>query len=227
MTAPVRNVWVSSANNLTMSRELVRRTLYIRLQPNQKHAYQKRKFKHRLPTWAFKNRGKLVWACLVLCQAWVANGKKPGRELLGKFESWSAVIDGILHDAGIDGLLSNMDEFRDGAVDEQDDWDVFIAAWWEAHRGAWVTVRDLFPIAQADDMLKQARGDRGDESQRARLGHAIKKKRDAVFADGLQIKAPDRSEHDKSSNRVARYRLVRPGQTDAPELELESSGIPD
>lgn len=227
VTAPVRNVWVSSANNLTMSRELVRRTLCIRLLPNRQHAYQKRTFKHRLPTWAFKQRGRLVWACLVLCQAWVANGKPPGRELLGKFEGWSVVMDGILCNAGVDALLANMDEFRSGAVDETDDWDAFVAAWWEAYHGAWVTVRDLFPLAQGNDMLQHARGDRSDESQRARLGHAIKKHRDAVFADGYQIVAPELTAQQKANKKVVQYRLVRPGHTDPPELELRTSDVPD
>ncbi|HYH69321.1 MAG TPA: hypothetical protein VD866_31800, partial [Urbifossiella sp.] len=229
VSAPVRNVWISSANNLTMSRELVRRTVAIKLLPNRKHAYQNKTYRHQLPDWAELQRGKLVWACLVLCQAWVARGKPPGRKLLGRFESWSMVIDGILWNAGIDGLLANMDDFRDGAVDEQDDWDGFVALWWEQYGNRWVTVRDLFPMTQNNDMLKQARGDRTDDSQRIRLGSAIKKHRDAVFADGFQIVAPDLSTEQRAAKRVVQYRLVKLGEVEVKPPQPQPSGslIPD
>ena len=62
-----------------------------------------------------------MWAALTLVSNWVAKGcpRPPkGWKTLPSYEAWGQVIGGILYANGIKGLLSNLDEFRDGTTDE-------------------------------------------------------------------------------------------------------------
>src|SRR5262249_42472192 len=70
---------------------------------------------------------------------------------LGSFESWTAVIGGILQHAGISGLLDNASEFYDRADVEGAAWCAFVSAWWKTFGYTAVGVRELFPIAQDTD----------------------------------------------------------------------------
>jgi hypothetical protein len=187
VTAKANCVWVSTGNNVAMSREMVRRTLYIRLDAKQDTAWNGRKFRHKLPQWAELNRGELVWACLTLCQAWVAKGKPAGRSRIGGFEAWSAVIDGILCNAGITDLAGNADEFRNVTVDSGDEWRAFVPAWWQEYQTMPVTSADLARLADSKEllcvMLEKAMNDR---SRSTKIGLEIKKVRERVY-DGIRI----------------------------------------
>ncbi|HEY1188555.1 MAG TPA: hypothetical protein VGE74_12960 [Gemmata sp.] len=187
VSAPVNCVWVSSGNNVGMSRELVRRTLCIRLDARQDAAWKDRQFKYKLPKWAQLKRGELVWCCLTICQAWVAAGKPPGRSVIGGYESWSAVMDGILSNAGIRDLAGNADDFRAISVDSGDEWRVFVPEWWREFGSNKVTSGELVRLADQREMLvsllEQAKNDR---SRGTVLGKQLKKVRDRVYR-GLRI----------------------------------------
>lgn len=219
VSAPVRCVWLSTANNIRMSRELVRRTVYIRLDASQDVAWVNREFRHELPRWAFLNRGRLVWACLTLCQAWVSAGMPRGRSLLGGFEQWSAVIDGVLSNAGVTGLLGNAGAFRAATVDSQDEWRTFVSAWWDRYRTVRVGVNDLFRLASGEELLDEVLGDGKEHSQRSRLGHALRKLRDRVF-DGIKV---EQGTKDKSGR--ASYRLSKEGE-DVEDADATTGVIP-
>lgn len=112
VNAPIRFIWVSSANNVEGSGEILRRSVMIEL--DRKTANPARYvpaggWKHAdIQKWVRQNRGRLVWACLTLIQHWIANGKNVwDGESLPSFEAWSQVMGGILRDAGIHGFLEN------------------------------------------------------------------------------------------------------------------------
>lgn len=128
VSAPVRFVWLATGNKPRVSKEIIRRTVLIRLDANRATTWQGRKFRHLLPAWAEENRGQLVWACLTLCQAWAAAGMPAGTADLGKYERWAAVVSGVLEFNGIPGLLSNAAKLRETAGEAGDEWRPFVLA---------------------------------------------------------------------------------------------------
>lgn len=107
LTVPVRCVWVTTANNPTMTTEIARRTIRIRLDPKQDRPWQRTGFRHtNLIAWTDENRARLIHAALVLIRAWAANGQPRSTTTLGSFERWATVMGGILGTAG-GGLSHN------------------------------------------------------------------------------------------------------------------------
>src|SRR5690606_18604051 len=77
---PNHVMWIATGNNPRLSGEIARRTLLIELVPQSEHPWLRvrESFKHEpLMDWVQANRGRLVWACLVLIQAWLAAGRPP------------------------------------------------------------------------------------------------------------------------------------------------------
>src|SRR6516164_6851097 len=98
---------MASGNNTRFSRELIRRTVFCRLDAKVDAPWERTGYRHpNLLKWAKENRGQLVWAALTLARAWIAAGRPAGTEVLGMFEAWTDVIGGILGVAGVPGLLA-------------------------------------------------------------------------------------------------------------------------
>lgn len=182
---PVRCAWVATGNNPQLSNEIARRTLRIRLDAHMDRPWQRDGFRHpNLLAWVHANRGPLVAACLTLGRAWVEAGRpRYQRTTLGSFESWSETMGGILDVAGVPGFLTNADELYEASDAEGIMWRSFVAAWWDRFGTAEVGTSDLFPIAgKCEPPLPLGNG--SDRSQRTRLGKALGRMRDRVFAIG-------------------------------------------
>lgn len=192
VTLPVNCVWMASGNNTRLSRELIRRTVFCRLDAKTADPWLRAGFRHpRLLRWAAENRGQLVWAALTLVSAWLAKGRPPGRQTLGMFEAWVEVIGGIFDVAGVPGLLANAKSFRAERADQLKDWEAFTSAWWAKYATQPVGVRELFQLAVEETLLDAVLGDKGERSQRTRLGQAL-------------VRAVDRV--------VGRFRIVAAGE---------------
>jgi putative DNA primase/helicase len=144
-----------------------------------------------------------VTAVLTLCRVWIAAGRPPGKKTLGMFEDWATVIGGILDTAGVPGLLENSREFRAARADQAGEWRAFVTAWWNQHAEAQVRVDNLFELAIRDNLLDSVLGDKGERSQRTRLGQNLVKMVGRVFGE-FRIE-PGEEDH----CRRQRYRLSR------------------
>ena len=181
---PVRCAWVATGNNPSVSNELARRIVRIRLDARQDRPWQRQGFRHpNLLAFARARRAELVWSVLVLVQDWISAGRPPAEypASLGMFESWAETIGGILEHAGITGFLGNLDEFYDTADAEAAAWRAFIAAWWDKHLDGAFGVSDLYQLAAELDVPLDL-GDGGERSQRIRLGKQISAMRDRQFS---------------------------------------------
>jgi putative DNA primase/helicase len=208
--------WLATANNARLSRELRRRTVPSRLDARTGEPWERTDFRHpRLLRWAAANRGRLIWAALVLCQAWIAEGRPAGKETLGSFEAWAEVTGGILAVAGVPGFLGNLKEFHATAVDWCSEWHEFVAEWGKEHQGRPVGVESLFDIATSRKLLDSVLGDKGERSQRTRLGQALARVVDRVFG-GYRIERDTDRDRDRDHSGRARYRLVPVGTPSHP-----------
>jgi putative DNA primase/helicase len=145
---PVRNVWVATGNNTSLTDEHARRAVPIFLEPGNVRPADRPKTEFRHPdlmAWARQNRAALASAALTLVRHWLAGesvrtggghrfvrtGSAPlgSERTLGSFERWAEVIGGILEAAGVKGFLANRDRLLDEANDERREAAGFLAAW--------------------------------------------------------------------------------------------------
>jgi len=83
-----------------------------------------------------------------------------------------------------------------------DEWQRFIADWWDAYRDNWTAAHDLLELAVKRPRLGKVLGDGSRRSQQTRLGRALAAKRGERFGPWQVL--VQRDLHRKS----ARYRLV-------------------
>ena len=228
ITLPNLAVWVATGNNLTFSKELARRVVWIRLDARIEAPEQRRGFKHPdLLQHIRSNRGKIVHAALTLAQAWLAADRPSGKQVMGSFESYVAVVGGILDVAGIEGFLGNADELRKQADTETGEWRAFVSTWWDRWHDSWIGVKDLAGLLWTDD------GKRSDllvniiNSERERgvvtqLGRRLSTKRDCVVG-GYRVVVGDSTDR---KGRLA-YRLVPEGNEGVRERNLFDSATLD
>jgi hypothetical protein len=115
-------VWVVTGNNLSLSGDLVRRTILIMIDPNMANP-ETREFEiSDLKGWVAGHRNELLWALLVMIRAWVAAGKpEPSRPQSDSFARWEAVVAGILNVCGIEGDFDRESGKRAAAGGDDDD----------------------------------------------------------------------------------------------------------
>jgi hypothetical protein len=179
---PLRWIWVTTANNPTMSTEIARRTIRIRIDPKRDQPWLRppESFRHpNLREWAIEHRPALVGAALTLIQAWVAKGMPAGAGTLGSYERWAAVMGGILTVAGVEGFLGNLDRFYEAADLEGAVWRQFTDLWWEQYKDAEVAGKALFALALETDGIDLGTG--SERSQRTAFGLQLDKQRDRVI----------------------------------------------
>lgn len=176
---PNRAVWVATANNPRMSRELARRCCRIRLDAGVERPWLRDGFRHPdLVAWVRAERSKLVSAALTLVRGWLADGAPSGNQSLGSFSSWARVMGGLLESSGVAGFLHDADEPVE--VDpEEERWASFVAEWWEVHGEAEVGGRVLLALALETGMWVPQSGNGA--SELARFGIALSRRRDRVF----------------------------------------------
>jgi hypothetical protein len=202
VSIPVRSVWLATGNNVAMSTEMARRSsAWIRLDAGVEIPSQRTNFKHPLPEWAIQNRARIVHACLTIIQAWLAAGRPRAQATCGSYEKWAPIMGGILQVAGVPGFLANSIDLYIQADDEMQPWRHFIDLWWDRYGAQMVGVEELFDIAREHGLLEEVRGGGNTQSQRTKLGLALRTMKSRVLK-GFRI-LPDGTDN----HRRQQYRL--------------------
>jgi hypothetical protein len=124
VTTDVEVAWIMAGNNLSFSREMMRRNVPIRLDavvvdPSRDRGAKD--FKHYpLQDWLSDERANLVWACHVLIKNWVQGGMVWGTKTMASFEAWAGVMGGILECAGVRGFLDNIKSYLKDKDEDED-----------------------------------------------------------------------------------------------------------
>ena len=205
---PVRAAWVATGNNPTLSSEMSRRAIRIRIDPRSDKPWLRENFRHpNLRQWVERNREHLVWAALTLVQSWLSAGRpiQPESPTLGMFEKWSGVIGGILCHCGIPGFMSNLLDFYEEADAEGAEYRGFIADWWNQHKNNIVGVSELFKIASTADSTLQL-GYGGEQSQKTVLGKLLSRIKDRHYQlpEGVTVRVTKAGK----VSRAAQWQLV-------------------
>jgi hypothetical protein len=195
-------IWAASANNPTLTSEIARRVVRIRLEPATDQPFNRAQseFRHQLPDWVYEHRTELVHAGLTLVSAWLAAGRPaaPHGRNKGSFGNWARIIGGILHVAGLNDFLSNEAEVWANANTEADTEGAFVEAWAEkfGYSGAY-TVKELLEIATETGLIDK----HGDGSLSHSLGMLLIKMRDRVFSlpDGDLVRIVKQGERKRAA----------------------------
>lgn len=202
---PVRCVWAATGNNVELSRDIVRRTVWIRLDARVERPEERDGFRHDdLVGWILANRARVVSAVARIVRSWLEAGRPAwtGRRL-GSFEDWARTMGGILEHCGVPGFLGNLEELRAHSDREEEAWRAFVARWWDAHGPAPVRASDVFETAREDEAMQQMiDGGGSDLAAKNRLGRAIQKRVGRIYG-GKRIETVEGSK--RSS---VRYRLA-------------------
>lgn len=207
----VRCVWVATLNNASLSTELARRSVRIRLRPEVERPWLRPVEGFRYPDlrgWALGNRRHLVWSALAMCRWWIREGGHGGSQTLGSFQSWSSVVGGVLETAGVEGFLDNLHELYEDADAESSELAGFLEAWERALGDRPVRSRELADaILTPGSPLHEARpgelvGVRDDQLA-SRVGYLLRRHRETV-ADGRRIVAARESKKHGNKWRVER-----------------------
>ncbi|MDQ3831199.1 MAG: hypothetical protein M3361_18250 [Candidatus Tectomicrobia bacterium] len=174
--------WVATGNNVTLSDEIARRTIPIRLDPGVERPEHRTGFSHpELVKWAGEHRSTLVSACLSIVRAWLDAGRPEGQTTLGSYESWSRILGGILGVSGVSEFLDGLERLYSEADRETADWCALCESWWSTYASLPVTAKDVFEVAQARGLLLSVWGGRTTLAAQQRFGHALTSMRDRVF----------------------------------------------
>jgi hypothetical protein len=211
---PNTAVWFATANNPVVSNEIARRTVRIRIDARQDRPHLRAGFRHELPAWAIEHRPELVWAALVLWQAWLSADRPSWRgKTLGSFESWTRTMGAVLEIAGVTGFLDNAEALVEEADLEGAAWRAFVNAWWERYRTTPKKAGDLLRLADDAGIYLRSSNEQG---RKVALGKKLAQQRNRFFGD-LEI----RGEQDRTG--AMEWRLVpRPGSSPDP-----GSGTPE
>lgn len=198
----VRCVWVFSGNNISASKELLRRFVSCELDANMANPELRTEFRHKdIRGWATEHRGLLVWACLTLIQNFVAKGMpKQNEEVLASYENWSRVVGGVLKEAGIKGFLKNRSELLEAADDDSDDeMMTLLEMWWSAFktkeihlkgRDKTVGLIDQILMEEIPLSIRKTRSSDGDETYLpSTVAKYLSKFKDRMFKleDGTEV----------------------------------------
>jgi hypothetical protein len=211
-------LWVITGNNVNLGGDLVRRTLWITIDPGVPDPHLRTDFAIKdLPGWTRTLRGVLLNALLTLIRAWIVAGR-PTRPRGGdSYAHWIEAVDGILTHAGVPGVFDHADsaQQREGADD--DEWATFLAAVYQARGEDVWTAKDLLADVDTGDLMRPGRiqidalpAELADKAMRPGVGTAgiarplgmWLRNRDGRWSGNLTVRSRGTDRHDKCLWRV-------------------------
>lgn len=181
--AKVRAVWLGTGNNVSMTTEVTRRTVRIRLTPQTDRPEERTGFAHDdLMEWIEAHRPELVQAAhMIIKNAIQAGLPKPKSRSMASFIRYSRVMGSILECAGYTQFLANHRELQAGSDAEREALSMFAMTWYEwalANGKDLVTTTELLPIADNIDGIR-LKGTT-DKARQITLGIWLKTKHEVI-----------------------------------------------
>ena len=160
-----------------------------------------RGFRHpNLEQWTVAHRGELMSAALTILRSWFAAGSpEPEHQTFGfgSFEEWQRELGGVLENAGVEGFLSNVHDFRDESAVDRKAWQQHLADLHGKYGTATFVVDDVRKDVINDEYTDPLGWHEGmpDPAKERRkynwhLGNLYRGKRD-VWADGRVLRRRD------------------------------------
>lgn len=201
--------WIATGNNPSLSRELARRTIRIRMDAGSAEPWRRRNFRHPdLIAWVHARRSTLVAAVLALVRHWLDAGMPVAPARLGSFERWSRVVGGVLEHNGFDGFLQTPADT--GFVDVEDlEWQQVLLAMADDRSSEAFGAKELLALGRQLD-LSIAAPEATERATKARFGRALATRANRVYGDRKLVA------HMDAGKKQRVYRLVPTTAADHP-----------
>ena len=175
-TIPIHCVWLATGNNVTLHQEIARRVVRCRLDAGMEQPWRDRQFRiPHLRHWLRDHRTQLIWACLTIIRSWFTAGCPRGSRSLGMYESYAAVMGGILEHLDVGSYPTNemLPEATEDLQSEAESW--FVSGWWAVYGNQPVQVTDLVSVAiDEGSIVVEYWGGVLPNSAAAKLGHFLR-----------------------------------------------------
>ena len=169
-----------TGNNAVLSRDMINRSVSVRLDAKVEHPEERTGFRHQLPEDALANRVYYFSAPLSLVQRWIDAGRPgppPGFKALDSFRPWMNAVAAILHLAGIPGFHENRKAFRERADESGAAEMTFVSLWAQSENTVGCRPGDILELGEEVFDLKG-----NTEAARAvSFGIKLSKMEDKVF----------------------------------------------
>jgi hypothetical protein len=196
-----RPVYVLTANNPVFTEEVIRRCVRIRLDSNTDRPAQRTNWRHKdFRAWLQTSRGALIGAALTILRGWERAGQPRADLFFGSFQTYAAVLGGILTYLDVPGFLANLAELYEVADPDSAQWAELVDRWHphpELGRKP-VGTSDLYRLATEIPAFDLGNADR---SAQTRFGKALSKQRDRIY-NGWKITSMG------TRNRAALWQLL-------------------
>lgn len=181
---PNTALWIAAGNNVALSDELARRVVPIRLDATEARPEHRTGFRYpHLLAWVLERRSELLAAALALVTAWLDAGQPAGTASRGSFESWAAVIGGILDAVKIPDFLAITAQAES---DDQNDWVALADVWAEQFGSRPITAKFILGLARRHELcLDVWAGGSNTLSEQQRFGRALQAQRDRVWGQWI------------------------------------------
>lgn len=209
---PLAATWFATGNNITLTDEMSRRCLHIRLEsPEENPEFRPpQEFKHpELLLWVRSQRPAIMAAALTILRAYVVAGRPDlGLPAWGSFDGWSGLVRAAVVWAGFvdpgetrHQLQADSDTSTNALADLVTGWEEIAAT-----LGGRCTVAEVLSVLEEDydkKLFKALRsaldelvpGRPGELPNARRIGNALKKYRGRVVGGKALVKAGDRGEN--------------------------------
>ena len=122
-------LWTITGNNLNLGGDLVRRTLWVTIDPQVPDPHLRTGFRLDIPTYVRENRAAILHALLTLIAAWTAAGQpRPPQVSSDDYKHWVPVVRGILTVAGVPGEFAAEESAQQKTGVDDEGWGEFLTA---------------------------------------------------------------------------------------------------
>ena len=179
----VNQIFSATGNNPTLSTEMARRIINIRLLPTQEDPEERTGFRHdNIISWCDEHRGTIVGAVDTIVSSWVRSGRKSSSaKSFGSFESFNSIISSILEHCGRMDFNTNHKQLTQRADTERNAWKDIVEKWAEEQPRNSLTTSQIY-----EQFAKNIEGlslsGESDASKVKSFGRKLSKKRDCIIS---------------------------------------------
>jgi hypothetical protein len=149
-------LWVITGNNMSFGGDLIRRTLWVTIDPGVPDPHLRTGFRiANLPLYVTEHRGEIIRSLLILVRAWVVAGGRTELRSSDSYARWSATVRGILSYVGVPGEFDHADSAQQSVGTDDEGWGEFLAAAFAAFGDRTFTTRDLVDRMQGVERVEE------------------------------------------------------------------------
>ena len=178
---PNRAIWIATGNNPTLSEELTRRVVSIRMVASCERPADRPVHIPDLKRYVLERRVKIATACLSLVHHWIQAGQPLIDVSMGSFQQWATLTASIAAHAGYTEALTNADTIQS---DDAAELRQLVTTWAQnPSKRTNATAKDLEQICEDEDILGAVRNSAASHVRARKVAAYVSKSADRVIGE--------------------------------------------